>query len=127
MPQIIENISIEQFKQLLTNLPSNQMIILRFTAEWCKPCKNIDSLCNNYFKNCNNKILPILIDIDESIDLYATLKRYKMVNGIPALLAFYGNKKQDHWFVSNDMVNTGDESLVNQFLTRCELYSQKHL
>tara|TARA_A100001015_G_C14867119_1_gene662822 strand:+ start:731 stop:1111 length:381 start_codon:yes stop_codon:yes gene_type:complete len=124
MPQVIENISLQDFKQTLNNLPNNNIIIIRFTAEWCKPCKNIDSLCNNYFKNCNDKIIPILIDIDEALDIYATLKRYKMLNGVPALLAFYGNNKQSNWFVPNDIVNTGNIDQVNSFLTKCETYAK---
>tara|TARA_A100001015_G_scaffold274020_2_gene330014 strand:- start:514 stop:894 length:381 start_codon:yes stop_codon:yes gene_type:complete len=125
MPTVLENISLDVFKSMLSSLSHDKIIIIRFTAEWCKPCKNIDPLCTKYFSNCNNNIIPILIDIDEALDIYASLKRYKMVNGIPALMAYFGNQKNDHWFVCNDMVNSGNVDSVNQFLTRCELRAKK--
>mgnify|MGYP003677947869 CR=1 FL=1 len=125
MPEVITNISLATFKEMLNNLTPENLIILRFTADWCGPCQRINDDCTNFFKNCSDKIYPIIIDVDESIDLYVTLKRYKMLNGIPALLAYHGNNKQDHWYISNDSVNTGDKTQVQQFLLRCNNYTNK--
>lgn len=122
MSNIIENISLNDFTNLLNNLSNNCLIILRFTASWCKPCKNIDKTCEDYYNTCDKNIILIVNDIDESLDLYARLKRHKMINGIPALLAFYGNKKQDNWFIPNDIVNTGDIQQVASFFNRCNAH-----
>ena len=119
MPEIIKDISLDNFKTMLSELDTNKVIILRFTAEWCGPCKNIDGICNNYFGLCSNDITPVVVDVVETIDLYVLYKRYKMLNGIPALYAYYGNNRQEPWYVPNDSVNTGDSKQVTEFFNRC--------
>jgi len=120
MESIIENIDLTTFKTMLSTLPSNNMIIVRFTAEWCRPCQTISPSCDEYFSKCHDNIHPIIIDIDEALDLYGNLKRYKMVNGIPALLAFYGDCKQDNWYIPNDSHVGGDISSLSNFFKRCD-------
>ena len=122
MPEIIRDTPLDDFKNMLTNLEPNKVIILRFTADWCQPCKNIDGICNNYFNLCNNNITPIVVDVEETIDLYMVYKRYKMLNGIPALFAYYGNNKQEPWYVPNDSVNTGENRQVMDFFNRCSTH-----
>ena len=122
MPEVINDITLEDFKTMLSKLEPNKVILLRFTAEWCGPCKGIDAICNNYFNLCSNDIQPIVVDIVETIDLYMVYKRYKMLNGIPALFAYYGNAKQDPWYVPNDSVNTGDNRQVMDFFNRCSTH-----
>lgn len=124
MSKILYNISTEEFRNRLNILENNEIIIIRFTAEWCKPCQEINQECNDFFENCNQKIFPIIIDIDESIDLYITMKRYKMVNGIPALLAFYGNDqkdKKDHWYIPSNSVIGSNKKNLSLFFKTCEM------
>ena len=125
MPEPITDISLDGFKTALENLEPNKIIILRFTAEWCGPYKRIDPICTAYFEQCSPDIQPIVVDVDETIDLYMLYKRYKMLNGIPAIFAYYGNQRQDPWYVSNDSVNTGDNSKVMEFFNRCSMHINK--
>ena len=64
--------------------------ILKLTATWCGPCKQIAE----YTRQASLRLPPnvdlIECDVDESFDLYASLKQKKMVNGIPVFL-FYKN------------------------------------
>jgi len=88
--QILTEInSVAEFKQYLEN--NTGIIIIKFGAEWCGPCKKIEGLVKTWFdhiiKNTTN-IQPFLIDVDECLDLYAFLKSKKMVNGIPVILAY---------------------------------------
>ena len=122
MPDIITDISLETFNGLVNTLPSDSLIIIRFTAEWCGPCQRINGICDEYFKKCSNKIFPVVIDVDESIDLYVRFKRQKMLNGIPALLAYHGNNKQDVWYVPNDCILDGDIEKVKAFFNRCSTH-----
>ena len=124
MTKVIHNITLDEFKTALSNLSKDSMIILRFTAEWCSPCQKINEDCNNFFSTCDEKITPYVIDISESLDLYATLKKYKMINGIPALLAYHGNDKQDNWFIPNDSVVGGNKELLKAFFIRCNNHIQ---
>ena len=121
-PPILENVDVDEFKSVLAELPREKMIIVRFTADWCKPCQTIDKVCQDYFENCNDNIVPMIVDIVETVELYGTLKRYKMVNGIPVLLAFHGNRTDEVWYVPSDSHVGGDISVLKSFFKRCDDY-----
>ena len=76
------------FQSLLQQNPG--VIIIKLGAEWCGPCKKIEQPVTEWMKRMPKKwIQCIILDIDESFEIYATLKQKKMVNGIPAILAYY--------------------------------------
>ena len=82
---------------------SRQTIILKFTATWCGPCKQIAPLIaklNQHYTQEKKDYEYIEIDIDESFYLYAFFKKKKMVNGVPALLSFRkSNNTADNFWV----------------------------
>tara|TARA_B110000483_G_scaffold243669_1_gene335197 strand:+ start:10750 stop:11139 length:390 start_codon:yes stop_codon:yes gene_type:complete len=120
--EIITDISINDFKTLLNNIP-NKIIILKFTADWCKPCHKIKTYVNDWFNKLPDNFIIIEIDIDETMDLYYKLKTKKMVNGIPSILAYYGNTQRDmdKWFIPSDSVVGGNVDEINLFFTRSQL------
>lgn len=82
-----------------------EFIIIKFKADWCKPCKKIAPFVEscvkekeNEFISVKDKFLYITLDVDECFDLYAFLKKTKMINGIPALFLYSKNilKKQEY-------------------------------
>lgn len=97
----------------------NNVMIVKFGADWCKPCQKIKSLCNNYFVRLPSNVVCADIDVDECIELYATLKRRKMVNGVPTILAFFGDVKRDKWYIPDDSVSGGHLPDVQCFFERC--------
>ena len=64
------------------------ILIFKFTAEWCGPCKKIKEYSYNKSNELPNHITMLEADVDECFDLYAFLKHKKMVNGIPVFLAY---------------------------------------
>ena len=98
---------------------SNRIIVVKFGAEWCGPCKKIKPLWNEWISLIPNNIVIVDIDIDESIDLYVQLKAKKMVKGVPTILAFYGDVKRDQWYIPDDSVSGGNEGDVKNFMNRC--------
>ena len=46
-----------------------------------------------------------------------------MVNGIPSILAYYGNVERDmnQWYIPSDSVIGGDENEVKLFFDRCQI------
>jgi hypothetical protein len=49
------------------------------------------------------------------------LKRMKMVNGIPALLAYKGGAKE-HWFIPDEIHLGSDKKGLVQFFDNCLKY-----
>jgi thiol-disulfide isomerase/thioredoxin len=74
------------FATLIDNNPG--ILIFKFTAEWCGPCKKIKEYTYNKSNDLPNHITMLEVDVDECFDLYAFLKHKKMVNGIPVFLAY---------------------------------------
>ena len=117
--QVITELSIKNLTDLQQSM-GRKIIVIKFSANWCKPCKTIKQTWDYWIQN--NKQANIIyceLDIDETMDLYVALKKNKMVNGIPALLMYQGNLRRDHWFIPDDSVSGGDIETVKLFLNRC--------
>jgi len=108
--------SIPEFYNILQN--NKRCVILKFGADWCAPCKKIEQHVNKWFQKIDkehNDIQLIYIDVDNSFELYAHLRTKKMVQGIPAILAYYrGNTS----CIFNDSVVGTNESAIDQFFEK---------
>ena len=102
------------FFQLLTNNPG--LIIVKFGAEWCGPCKLISPVLEGFFATSPNNVVCADIDVDESFDIYAFMKSKKMVNGIPVILCY---KKGNTTFIPDDSITGADPGQLHAFFTRC--------
>jgi thioredoxin 1 len=116
-----EVINEETLKSKQENLKEKELIVLKFTADWCGPCKSIKDICMQFEKTRPSSIQYYEIDIDESIELYMRLKKMKMLNGIPALFAYKSGIK-DHWFIPDDSQLGSDKKNVLSFFDRCLTY-----
>lgn len=107
-PTHIENLA--HFQQILAINPG--VMIFKFGAEWCAPCKKIEGLINEWFANMPSYVQTFCVDVDESFELYATLKHKKMVHGIPAILAYY---KGNTSYVFDYAIAGTDTQAIEQF------------
>jgi len=115
------NLNENDLLNLIKNLDKKQIIIIKFTASWCMPCKTIEQICNKYIKDLPKSILYYEIDIDNSIELYLKFKKNRMLNGIPSIFAFYPIEK-DIWYIPDDSVLGSDINKVEEFFNRCLNY-----
>jgi thiol-disulfide isomerase/thioredoxin len=102
------------FQEILQANPGQ--VIIKFGAEWCGPCKKIESQVHEWMHRMPQNVLCIMLDVDECFELYAFLKTKKMVNGIPAILSYdRGNVN----YIPSDSVIGADVEQVNLFFERC--------
>ena len=101
------------FERLLTENPGK--VVIKFGATWCGPCKRIEAHVDQWFASFNESIKSVIVDNDESFDLFAAFKSKRQVNGIPAILCF---KKGNLSYIPDFSVNTSDLEAVNIFFKR---------
>jgi len=113
-PAIITEIaSVADFAQLLQN--NQGLIILKYGAEWCGPCKKIEGLVNEWYSKMPPDVQCGLIDVDKNIELYGFLKSKKRINGIPAIMCYV---KGNTHYIPDDMVVGADPAQINGFFQR---------
>ena len=126
MKEIYMDLSIDILQNLLQTTKKN-IIVLKFTAKWCNPCKRIHSLVETHFKEMPNNVLVFELDIDDNknIELYSVFKSRRMINGIPAILVFYGNVVRDHWYVPDLTVNSSNVPAINNLFAHVKEAAHK--
>jgi thioredoxin 1 len=115
MSNILYDLSIDELIKLQNKTQETDKIIVKFSASWCAPCKKINPIVDEYKTKMKNNHYLVLIDIDESVELYISLKRFKMVNGIPAILLYNGGVREK-WYIPDNSVLGGDVNGVTALL-----------
>ena len=92
------------------------VIIIKFGAEWCGPCKKIEEHVKILMNSMPENVQSYIIDIDESLEVYSFLKTKKMVKAIPSILAYYKNKETT--YIPDDIVIGADAVAINEFFER---------
>jgi thiol:disulfide interchange protein len=106
----------ENFITLMENNPG--ILIFKFTADWCHPCKTIKEYSYKKSNQLPSYMTMMEVDVDECFDLYAFLKHKKMVNGIPVFLA-YAKGNNDGPIASVTGASIPD---IEAFFTACMKY-----
>lgn len=109
--------NLEAFRELLEN--NLGAIIVRFTAKWCRPCQSNNALFYSLLEYMPNTVLPVILDIDISTEIYMYMKRHKMVNGIPAVFCYYqGNVS----YIPDDICVGADATQLKLLFERCYMH-----
>lgn len=113
-PTILTEIkSLKDFAEILESNPGT--VIIKFGAEWCGPCKKIEAQVHASMNLMPDNVQCYIIDVDDCFELYAYLKSKKMVNGIPAILAYYKDNKS---YIPSDSVLGANAEQVDLFFKR---------
>mgnify|MGYP001381989708 CR=1 FL=1 len=106
--EIITELEEHQLLELINQIDKdgNKTMLLKFSAEWCKPCKTVAQLCDHEFGRMPDNVVIASIDIDDSLDLYMMLKKKRMLTGIPCILSWYPlqDRDQEMWYIPDDSV-----------------------
>lgn len=125
MVNIMKNINKKELENIIKNLSNEQAIFLKFSAEWCGPCKLIKKEYDELISICSSNIICIDIDIDESIELFTFFKKEKLLKGVPAMYIFHGNKDKSNdtkWYLPDYSLLGADKSEFNIFATILSKY-----
>ena len=111
---IIIELNRHQFKELLQVNPG--YVIIKFTATWCKPCARIRHQVEKWFSVLPKEFQCVELDVDENDDIYSFFRKYKIVAGIPAILAY----KQGNLSIGpNHSVLGSNISEINRMFETC--------
>ena len=121
LPIIYDINSITEFKELLHNNPG--LLIIKFGADWCGPCKIIKDDIHSVFLKMPNNVQSVIVDIDNSIEIYTFLKSKKMINGIPVILCY---NKDNITHIPDDSIIGSNKYELMLFFERCYNKSLKY-
>ena len=119
LPIIHKVESIDRFKEILANNPG--LVIVKFGAKWCGPCKTIEADVNDIFSKMPPTVQCIKLDIDESFEIYSFLKAKRMVNGVPVILCY---KKGNFSYIPNETVVGANKGQLIYFFEKCFTHLQ---
>jgi len=114
MPSLTEIRNVQHFSEILQENPG--LVVIKFGAEWCGPCKKIEMQVHEWLNRMPENVMTIVLDVDESFEVYAFLKTKKMVNGIPAILCY---DKGNTNYIPSDSVIGANPPEVDLFFQRC--------
>ena len=106
--------SIEELQNILKENPG--VVIIKFSATWCSPCKRVAPHINAAIANLPNTYKVYFLDIDESLEIYAYFKTKRMVSAIPSMIAW---KKGNTTSIPDNMVTSGDTKQIDAFFQKC--------
>ena len=93
---------------------NKKMLVLKFGAEWCGPCKQIDPIVCAFMESSPENMDCYMFDVDDCFDLYAYMKSKKITQAIPTLLAY----KSGNTTIAPDFIVVGSDTTKVQSFFR---------
>lgn len=121
--EIIAELDSNTLKLIISNIDIKDcnILIVKFTATWCRPCQTIKKLCNECFTNLPKNVIISEVDVDENMELYMFMKKKRIVSGIPAILVWYPTTSRDAnlWYIPNDSISGSSTPDIYALFKRC--------
>lgn len=121
--EVTEEIILENRQDLIEFLKTTkyEYIMLKFFADWCGPCNKISPFVNNLADEkikTNSNFIFIEVNVDECFDLYAFLKKQKMIKGIPSIFLYkkeiLNNIELEHYYIPQVSISGTNETEIKK-------------
>lgn len=87
MPEV-EIITIEQWNQIVEDIPNEVPIVVKFGAEWCGPCKALAPRFHSLSERFAGKAAFLLVDIDTLNEIAEKFS----VSSLPTMIVFHNDQ-----------------------------------
>ena len=91
-------------------LRAGKITILKASATWCRPCKDVASYVEELFDKTSANVQMVYLDVDEGVELFNHLKLRK----VPTFISFVGKEKMD-------IYETANKGQIEQFFQKVKL------
>lgn len=81
----------QELHEVIETNPNDGLIVVKFSAPWCGPCRQMEKTIENIEANENNRVKFYNVDVDELQEL---ADEYEIMS-IPVLLFFKGSLQVD--------------------------------
>lgn len=113
MPSFPENPT-----ELFEFLKSTKCTVIKFSASWCGPCKNVKFLKNygNLKKEYEKDVIFWEFDVDENTNLIEETKLYNFnISAVPTIKIFHYSKQLNEYKGASYLTNvkTDIETIIN--------------
>ena len=111
----------EIIEQASSSLGGGKSTIVKLGAAWCAPCSRVQPLFYDFMERYRDDFFWVVVDIDESYELYSFLKSKRVVHGIPAFLRYDAKEEGSAAIVHapDDLVVSADPNQLGPFFARC--------
>lgn len=109
-----EGLSRQEFLNMIKN--KNKPLFVKFTADWCGPCKKAKPIIDENLRKLPESILFNEVDIDESIEVYGMLKSKRLVSSIPALICY---NKDNNSLWPDEIISSSNKNDIDNFFNKC--------
>ena len=114
LPIITEISSLSDFSQRLAENPG--LVIIKLGATWCGPCQKIEEQVHHFMNRLPSVMQGVILDVDESFEIYAFLQKKKVLKGIPGILCYI---KGNNTHIPDDTCLGSSADEINAFFERC--------
>lgn len=105
--------NIDTLPSLLEQNPG--LILIKFQADWCKPCRLIEPRVNQWFDCKPRQAHVYVVNVDEDSRLYSFYVKKRLLRGIPAIVVFLkGNTTP----IFDDLINSSNLNEIDDFFTK---------
>lgn len=106
----------QEFQQILES--NSGCLFVKFGAGWCGPCKKIKPVCDHWMLQLpKDKFTFLPVDVDDSVDLFATLRSKKIVQSVPTILCFFAGNRNP--IAPDNIVVGSNVDQLNFFFQKC--------